>query len=143
MDGLNQLTAAAHVINIGGRDYRLGPLTLDDYGEIENRIFSKRPDPLAVAIEKLDRLDRKQQEMLLGRAYDAAVKSPAVTVDELRQWRNTLEGFCYRFWLMIRKYHEEIGLRDAVELVQQLTGEIRAELNRQVEDADGLPVGNS
>ena len=37
MDGLNQLTAAGQVVNIGGRDYRLGPLTLDDYGEIENR----------------------------------------------------------------------------------------------------------
>jgi hypothetical protein len=143
MDGLNQLTAAGYVVSIGGRDYRLGPLTLDDYGEIENRILAKRPDPLAVAIEKLDRLDRKQQEMLLARAYDKAVKSPTVTIDELQLWRNTAEGFCYRFWLMIRKHHEQVSLQEAVELVEQLGGEARAELNRRVEDCGGLPVGNS
>ncbi|MBA7474159.1 hypothetical protein ES707_09507 [subsurface metagenome] len=143
MDGLNQLTAAGHVVNIGGRDYRLGPLTLEDYGEIENRILAKRPDPLALVIDKLDRLDRKQQEMLLARAYDQAVKCPTVTIDELQRWRNTPEGFCYRFWLMIRKHHEEVGLQDAVELIEQLSSQARAELNRRVEDCGGLPAGNS
>ncbi len=46
MDGLCQLTASAHTIAIGGRTFRLTPLTLADYGEIENRILAGRPDPL-------------------------------------------------------------------------------------------------
>ncbi len=46
MDGLNRLTAADATVSLDGETYRLGPLVLRDYGEIENRILARRPDPL-------------------------------------------------------------------------------------------------
>jgi hypothetical protein len=142
MDGLNQITAAGHTVTIAGRTYRLGPLTLEDYGEIENRILAGRPDPLAVALDKLDRLDEQQQRTLLARAYDEAVKCPMVTIAELERWRETPQGFCYRFWLMIRKHQPEITLERAAELIEQLGAEARAEVGRRVKDCSGLPAGN-
>jgi len=142
MDGLNQLTAADHTIAVGGRTYRMSPLTLKDYGEIENRILAKRPDPLAAAIEKLQGLGRKQQEFLLGRAYDRAVSARYVTAEELDHWRRTREGFCYLFWLMLRKHQPEISLEEAGRLLEQLTEDAEAELAARMEDCNGLPEGN-
>ena len=153
MDGLNQLTAADHTVEIGGRTYRLGPLTLRDYGEIENRVVSQRPDPVAVALRSLEGLSPRQQEFLLGRAYDRAVSTRRATAAEVDQWKRTPEGFCYLFWLMVRKGHPKITLKRAAELVEQLAGEVRQQLGRRMEggrignpshklDCDGLPVGN-
>ena len=142
MDGLNQLTAADHALEIAGRTYRLGTLTLKDLGEIENRIVSKRPDPLAVAVEKLDRLDQKQQEFLLGRAYDRAALARRATVREVEAWRRTREGICYLFWLMVRKHQPEITLEKAVELVDEMADEVRAELCRRIDEGSGLPPVN-
>ena len=142
MNGLNELTAADHSVTIGGRTYRLKPLSLADYGEIENRILSKRPDPLAVAIENLGGLSEKQQEFLLGRAYDRAVSARHVTAEELRQWRETPEGICYRFWLMVRKSEPKMTLEEASGAVRQLLEEDGEELRGRMEDCHGLPVGN-
>lgn len=142
MDGLNQLTAADHTVDVGGRTYRLGPLTLRDYGEIENRVVSQRPDPVAVALRSLEGLSPRQQEFLLGRAYDRAISTRRATAAEVDQWKQTPGGFCYLFWMMVRKHHKEITLARAAELVEQLAGEVRQQLGRRMEDCDGLPVGN-
>jgi len=143
MHGLNQLTAADHTVTIAGRTYRLSPLTLADYGEIENRILAKRPDPLAVVREKFDGLTESQQQFLLGRAYDRAAAAQLVTAEELRQWRDTPEGICYRFWLMVRKSKPEITLEEASELLRQAIDQHGPEIRRRMDEVNALPVGNS
>lgn len=142
MDGLNQLTAAGQAVEIGGRTYRLAALTLRDYGEIENRVVARRPDPVAVALRSLEGLSPRQQEFLLGRAYDRAASAGRATAAEVDQWKQTPDGFCYLFWLMIRKHHGEITLERAAEMVERLAGEVRQEVGRRMEDCDGMPVGN-
>ena len=142
MHGLSQLTAAEHSVTVAGRTYRLAPLTLADYGEIENRLLARRPDPLAVAVEKLDGLDEKQQEFLLGRAYDRAVSTRLMTAGELEQWRKTPEGLCYRFWLMARKAQPQLTLEEAAEVVGQLLDEDEATFRRRMDDCGAAPVGN-
>jgi len=142
MDGLNQLTAAHHAVEIGGRTYRLAPLTLRDYGEIENRVASRRPDPVAVVRRSLDGLSPAQQEFLLGRAYDKAVAARRATADEIDQWKRTPDGFCYLFWLMVRQEHPAMTLEQAAELVEQLAGEVREEVARCMQQCDQMPVGN-
>ncbi len=143
MHGLSQLTAAEQTVTAAGRTYRLAPLTLSDYGEIENRILARRPDPLAVALQALDGLDEKQQESLLGRAYDRAVSARLMTAAEFQKWRETPDGLCYRFWLMARKAQPGLTLEEAAEAVGQLLDEDETLLRRRIDDCSGPPVGNS
>lgn len=142
MDGLNRLTGADQTIEIGDRTYRLGPLTLKDYGEIENRILARRPDPIATAVEHLDGLSESQQQYLLGRAFDRAVSGRWVRASEIDEWKQTHDGFCYLFWLMVRKAHPEVTLGRAAELIQQLADGSQQELHRCMAEAAGMPEGN-
>jgi len=142
MHGLNQLTAADHTVAIAGRTLRLSPLTLADYGEIENRILARRPDPLALVREKFDGLSEEQQRFLLGRAYDRAAAAQLVTAEELRRWRDTPEGICYRFWLMVRKHQPEITLEEASELFRRAIDRHGAEIRRRMDQLNALPEGN-
>jgi len=142
MDGLNRLTGADQTIAVGDCTYRLGPLTLKDYGEIENRILARRPDPIAVAVGHLEGLSEEQQEYLLGRAFDRAVSGRWVRSSEIDEWKQTHEGFCYLFWLMVRKSHPEVTLERAAELIQQLADESQEDLHRRMAEAAGLPEGN-
>jgi hypothetical protein len=139
--GLNELTGADQTVEIEGRTYRLGPLTLKDYGEIENRIIARRPDPVALVLQSLHGLNPRQQEFLLGRAYDRAAAARQATIAELDLWKRTPEGVCYLFWLMVRKGHPEITFERAAELVEHLATAVREELPRRADDV-GLPRGN-
>ncbi len=142
MHGLNQLTASADEIEIDGRSYRLGPLVLRDYGEIENRVLARRPDPLAVAAGSLAGLEPAQQEFLLGRAYDRAATAATASEDEIEQWKRTPDGLCTLFWLMVRKHHPEITREQTGELVEQLAHESREQLRRRIDHGAVGPVGN-
>lgn len=142
MEGLSHLTAADHRIEIDGRTYRLSPLTLRDYGEIENRVIARRLDPVAVAVRNLEGLSPRQQEFLLGRAYDRAVAARQASAAEIDQWARTPDGLCTLFWMMVRKRQPRVTLARACELLEQLAGEARDELHRRMEACVGLPVGN-
>ncbi len=143
MDGLNQLTAAEGTIRIGEQTFRLGQLTLADYGEIENRVVSRRRDPVSLAVGNLDGLGEKQQEFLLGRAFDEAAGGKVAGAREIDRWRQTPDGYCYLFWMMVRKGHPEVTLQRAGQLLASLTIEIERELRGRMEDALGMPAGNS
>jgi hypothetical protein len=139
MDGLSQLTAADHSMVIDGRAYCLSPLTLADYGRIENQILASRPDPCDAVYQRLAGLGREEQEQELSRAYDLAAAARHVTLDDLDQWWRTPTGFCRRFWLMIRKRQPHVALEEVAAMLQRLPVERRPELVRCMEACHGLP----
>jgi hypothetical protein len=138
MGGLAELTAAAHAVAIRGRTYRLSPLTLADYGEIENQIRAARPDPLAAIAEKLAGIDQRRQQEVLGQAFDQAAAS-AVTLADLDRWWQTPRAYGYRFWLMLRRDQPEMVLSDATELLRRSSAAERNVLGRRMEDCHALP----
>ena len=141
MGGLSQLTAAGHTVVLAGRTYHLNPLTLADYGEIENRILAGRPDPREDLRRRLAALDAAEQEQELARVYDQAAVAGRVTLGDLDQWWQTPAAFAFRFWLMIRGQHPQVELEEAAAIVEGLPGEKRNELVRRMEDCHGLPAG--
>ena len=141
MDGLNQLTAAGHLVTLAGRAYHLSPLTLSDYGQIENQILAARPDPRD-GIRRLAGLDPEEQRRELGQIYDAAAAASRVTLGDLDRWWQTPAGVHYRLWLMLRKHQPAIALQEAAALAERLSDEECAELVRRMEDCRGLPSAN-
>ncbi len=140
MDDLSQLTAAPCTAIVDGRVFRLRPLTLEDYGEIVNCIRGGRPDPSAELPPRLAELSREEQAAAWGRVFDRLAAQRRVTLDELDRWWQSPEGFCGRFWLMIRKDRPEAELNEAAALFRRMSAEGRGALIRRMEDCDGLPV---
>lgn len=146
MDGLHELTAAPVTLEIGGRTFRLSPLRVRDYGEIERRILLDRPKPLDVVLPRLAGLSIEQQRHLLELAYRGERSGERISLEELQQWLATVEGRLYRFWLMLRREQPQLTLDDAEELLLQVSASDdgqRSQAERAIESSSGLPVGNS
>ena len=144
MDGLHELTAAEATLTIAGRDYRMSPLRLRDWGEIERRILDTRPDPLDLVLSKLDGLPLEQQRELLSLAYDDARQGRRLTANELRQWLATPEGQVVQFWLSLRQHQPALTLEDAERLLLLAGSETLAEQQAtNLAELDALSVGNA
>lgn len=135
MDGLHELTAAETTVTILDRTYRLAPLRLRDWGEIERRILAGRPDPLDLVLSKLDGLAEHLQRELLSRAYDDARRGRRVSASELHDWLSTPEGHVVQFWLSVRQHQPDVSLDDAEQLLLAAGSDAQAELNRAAEEA--------
>lgn len=120
---LSDLAAAETVCAIGGRAYRLAPLRVRDFAEMERLVLASRPDPLAVVRAKLDGLPDHLQRHLLTAAWHEARRAHRVSIDELAEWMNTLAGQVYAFWLSIRRNHPEITREEAEALYDQAQAE--------------------
>ncbi len=139
MYGLNRLTAAGHVFRFGGRTWRLAPLVLADYGEIENLILAGRQDPLAEIGRRLASRPEAERREELRRVLDQLGGFGRVTLAELDRWWQTREALDYRLWLMLRSGQPGTTLEEAAELIRQLDAAGRVELRRRMADCHGWP----
>lgn len=142
MDGLHALAAGEYHLTIGGNEYRLAPLRICDYAEIETFLLSRRPDPLDAVIPKLAHLPEPLQRHLLSEAYQELRRGRRVSLDEINEWLATPHGEVYQFWLSIRQHHPEITLERAEELVRVAGAEENESLQQAMDVAQGEPVGN-
>lgn len=139
MDGLRRITAATHTVRVGPRGWRLAPLTLADYGEIENRILAGRPDPLAAARGRLAGRPEEERRKGLDQIFSQLRSMRRVTLGDLDRWWQTPDGLSYRLWLMLRKAQPGVTLDAASELLRQANAAERAELLRRMADCHGWP----
>jgi hypothetical protein len=114
---LATVTAAESVVAIGGRSYRLAPLTVRDYGELEARLVSQRPDPLEQAADALSKFPPEQQETVLREALARADAASRVSADALHAYCRTRDGLSYVLWLMLRRSQPELTLEAAGRLL--------------------------
>ena len=137
MDGLNVLTAAPWRQTIDGVDYWMEPLTLGDWGIIEQRLLKGRRNPLEVAKENLAGLKPDEKRALLESALKQASSAQKATADELMDYTATPPGMGLKFWLSIRKQNPQITEARAAELLNILDEESFAKLRAEIEGASG------
>ena len=123
MDGLHEIGGGGRPVRIAGTTYRLAPLRVQDYAEMERHLLSTRPDPLDLVVSKLPGLPESQQRYLLELAYEDARRGRWISAEELDTWLAAGEGQVYRFWLSLRQQHPEIGLDEAEMLLRGAAGE--------------------
>ena len=136
MDGLHVPTAAPWKQMIGGKEYWMGPLTLEDWGMLEKRLVASRPDPLELAISRLERhddLDEHTTRGVLECAFRETMEAHRATVVELKQFMRGVEGFSLMLWLSLRKHQPGITEERAGELALQLGGDALESLQAEID----------
>jgi hypothetical protein len=139
-DGLQHVAAVGTRIDLGGRHYRLAPLSLADLGEIEQHVVSLRADPIAALAGSIERFTSEQQQCLLGEAVRQASKQGRyATPSEVDAFLKTFQGIGFFFWLAVRKHQPEIDAPEkARSLIADLDPAAIAQLQRRLIEASGL-----
>jgi hypothetical protein len=131
--GLAILTAAPIEIVIGRESLRATPLTLADYGELDEALLAARPDPMERALMLCESLQRA----LLSTAFDELCHGWPVTAHEMSLWMSSRAGLAHVLWLAVRTHQPHLTLQDCREL---LLGEPQwRQALRALDKINGLP----
>jgi hypothetical protein len=135
------MTAASVEIVIGRERLLATPLTLADYGEIDQAVLAGRPDPMQRALALCAGLSESLQRALLATAFDELIHGWPVTAHEVALWMSSREGIAHTLWLAIRSHQPQLTLADCREL---LLGEAQwRQAIRALDKIHGLPLGKS
>jgi hypothetical protein len=139
-EGLQYVAAAGSRIELGGRHYRLAPISLADLGELEQHVVSLRADPIAALAGSIGRFTSEQQQCLLNEAVRQASKQCRyATGAEVDAFLKTFDGIGFFFWLAVRRHQPEIDAPEkARSLVAALDPAAIAQLQRKLIEASGL-----
>jgi hypothetical protein len=119
MTTLSQATAAPAPLQLAGRTFLLSPLTLRDYGTIEQAMLA----------------DRNAAEYLA----DEIDVAPPITAAEMAAWMYG-PGLHYTLWLTLRREHAGIPLEECRELAASEADVWQIAV--ALDGASGLPPGN-
>lgn len=133
MDDRERIQAAlgttGSVVMADGKTYRLEPLSIGDYEELDRFIRGKPLRDLQPILPTLQPEDRKY---LLDRAYQ---EMRSMSIEELRDKASTIDALRYMAYLMLRHNHPELRLEDLDRLVTIGNREL---IERQMEAISGL-----
>lgn len=134
------MTAAPVEVVIAGERLRATPLTLADYGEIDEAILAARPDPMQRALALCAGLSEPLQRAILSTAFDELVHGWPITAHEVALWMSSREGMAHTLWLAIRTHQPERTLANCRELL--LAEPQWRQALRVLDKINGLPLGD-
>lgn len=121
MDGLGRAVGAGVTLKFGEREIILEPLTLRDFGLIEQHLLSQRRSPLDLVKDVVRDLPPELAKSLLEQAYEDAKKGNTISPQEIAEWIDTFDGMAYSLWLSLEKrYPGEYQLTDVHDVMQQM-----------------------
>ena len=112
---ISSITAAAREVSLGGKSFLLKPITISDYGKINNRIISSRVASLRETMQDIGFDDDRQIKAIVE------MNARIITSKEQRDWMFTLEGTAYVLYLSARKIkeHEDITVAAIEALLEE------------------------
>jgi len=141
--GLNRATAAPQLMELGGETYEIHPLTMQDFGMLENAYLERKPNPLKAVVELKGQLPDDDYKELLERAYKDATKANKATPDEIQEWLETREGITMSMWLSIRKGRKDFTMDDCELLITEIGEKQLADLQETQAAVSGIDeLGN-
>ncbi|HVU87351.1 MAG TPA: hypothetical protein VHD36_08515 [Pirellulales bacterium] len=132
MTSLALLTAAPVPLRLAAGTFLMTPLTLRDYGEIEQVMRAERAVQPTSAGEG--------DTATATADGDALVAPPVISAAEMAAWMCGA-GLAYVLWQVLRKRHKELTLDDCRKFVAEEPDV--AALAWQLDLASGLPPGNA
>ncbi len=148
-DGQHKVAGAGGCVRIGGREYRLAPLTLGHFAELKAHLVAQRKNPLAALGAALDQIDSKYHADLMRLALREACSARGATADEIDNYLQCFDGTAHLFWLMAREHQPQLDSLNAARAVLAEYGESRLlELQGLLDQATGFlsdtaSLGNS
>lgn len=126
------------VINLDGTEYKIRPLTVGAYSEMEAYIVSLRSDPLGEAANAVDRLPPQHHAAIWEAAMKQAVNNRTVTGPEAAAFENSIHGLAWKFWQCLKQDHPDIAsVNDAMELLSYAGSKRLEEISKAIELGSG------
>jgi hypothetical protein len=139
MDGLANIAGAPVELVIAGKTYRLSPLTLGHFAEIERHLESQRPNPMAAVAAAWGFLPADARGPAMAEAAKAVSTLPRIGINDLQEFILTVPGLAFLFWQAARGNHEELKDREtAMAAVCQLAPPGLALLSDAIMQVSGL-----
>lgn len=110
-------------VEINGVKYKLRPITVGAYAEMEAFIVSRRPDPLDIASAAVARLPKSQHDAIWRVAMDRAITARTVTQEDAEAFENSVDGLSWKLWQCLKDNHPEINSLDAARDLLIAAGE--------------------
>jgi len=148
MDKQHAVAGIGGLVRVGGRDYRLRPLTLGDLAELKAELVSRRISPIAALGSELDDVDPRQQAELMRTALREAREGRGLTADEIEAYLESSDGAAHLFWLMARDDCPSLdSLEAAKACLVEYADDRMIELQGRLDQATGFlsdvaPLGN-
>ena len=143
-NGVNRAAGSPTTVTLDGKTYMMEPLTLKDFGVIENEYLKRRPNPLKAVAAAKDVLSEDDYDKLLTQAYKDAVNVAKATPQEISEWLDTRDGVVFSIWLSLRKNHPELTKEQAEEAIQEMGEQQLTGLAESRDVASGIDeLGNS
>ena len=123
MNDLSTLTMQPKTITVDGKDYKVHPLDLGDFGALQDWVDRQFPNPLKVARQEIAEggFNMAQQQLLLKEALLLASKPRhllgTLEADELIR---SVEGMKYTLYLTIKKGDPAFTEKDAEDLFAKM-----------------------
>lgn len=130
-------------VSIGGRVCRVGPLRVRHLAALERRLLESRVDPLPRLPAALDGLSERQQELLLGRAFDALSRPPRLADGELEEFLETRAGFAEALCLCAGEEEPQWDRNDLLAALDALPADELSKVRRAALRAMRIPWGNA
>ena len=146
-DGLKNVSSSGGAfIKFDGKQYTLQKVFLGGLSEIEAYLKSMRENPLARLAEHLDKFASAHHEKLIAVAIRESTElNRPVSMDDVQEFTNTIEGQQFFFWLSVRQNHPELSELKAVRELLRLQNLAKLkELSGKLLEVSGLgPLANA
>ena len=145
MDGVARAAGSGVSIEFNGRTLILAPLSLKDFGLIENHLLSQQLNPLDLVKVVVKDLPPELAAGLLRDAYKDAKQMNMISAAAVAEWIDTFDGMAYTMWVCLNKtYPNEFELADVVQIMQELTEDELERMKNLRDQASGIDeLGNS
>ena len=139
-DGLHNIAGAPGTIELNGKRYRAGKVTLGAQAEIEAHVISLQPDIVQSAIKSIERLPARDRDKYGKAIIDAAIKQldkrSAASAEQVSDFLNSFDGAAFLLWLIIREHQPEFNTPEAAGKL--IEGIPLNEVQRRIDQASGL-----
>jgi hypothetical protein len=125
-------------LTVDGKTYKLRPLKVGVYGEMESYVLSLRADPLRAAGEAVAKLPAQYHAAIWEAAMKVVMAHRVVTNEEMAAFERSLKGIAWMLWKCLEQDQPEIGTPEkAFEIVMAAGAERAEEIQRKLHVASG------
>lgn len=108
-------------IKIGEKKYKLRPLRVGTYAEMEAYVVEQRVDPLAIAAQAVATIPASHHDAIWNAAFRNAMSRRTVIATDMRDFEQSARGTAWKFWRSVEQDHPEVNSVDeALKLMEQM-----------------------
>ena len=110
-DSLAKVAAKPTKITLGGQEYLVSPINLDDLAEFEAHIRNKRVVGFLRSAAQVDLPVQEKMEIV------ASIQAKAISGEDLTDEMGSMDGVCFIQWRMLVRNQRNLGLKKVSRMI--------------------------